>query len=74
MNAANQSVPIDLYVNSAGRNVPDGLAIYDAMLPIKAPMVTYRLSCAASMAAVLLEVVSSCVLVREANSRTNNRY
>ena len=54
MNAANPSAPIELYINSAGGSVLDGLAIYDTMQLIRAPVATYCLGCAASMGAVLL--------------------
>jgi len=45
---------IHLYVNSPGGAVTAGLAIYDAMQYIKAPVSTYCLGQAASMGAVLL--------------------
>lgn len=46
--------PIKLYINSPGGSVTDGLAIYDTMQHIKAPVHTIAVGQAASMAAVLL--------------------
>jgi ATP-dependent Clp protease protease subunit len=54
LNAMDPASPIELYINSAGGNVVDGLAIYDTMQLIEAPVATYCLGCAASMGAVLL--------------------
>jgi ATP-dependent Clp protease protease subunit len=45
---------IHIYVNSPGGSVSAGLAIYDTMQYIKAPVSTYCLGQAASMGAVLL--------------------
>ncbi len=45
---------IHLYINSPGGEVNAGLAIYDTMQFIKAPVSTYCMGMAASMAAVLL--------------------
>jgi ATP-dependent Clp protease, protease subunit len=45
---------IHIYVNSPGGSVSAGLAIYDTMQYIKAPVTTYCLGQAASMGAVLL--------------------
>jgi len=45
---------INVYINSPGGSVSAGLAIYDTMQYIKAPVVTLCLGQAASMAAVLL--------------------
>jgi ATP-dependent Clp protease, protease subunit len=45
---------IRLYINSPGGVVTSGLAIYDTMQLIKAPVATYCLGQAASMGAVLL--------------------
>ncbi len=44
---------IHLYINSPGGAVTAGLAIYDTMQFIKAPVATYCMGMAASMAAVL---------------------
>ncbi len=46
--------PIKLYINSPGGNVTDGLAIYDTIQHIKAPVSTICVGLAASMGAVLL--------------------
>ncbi len=45
---------IDFYINSPGGSVYAGLAIYDAMQIIKAPVATICVGMAASMGAVLL--------------------
>lgn len=45
---------IYLYINSPGGQVTSGLAIYDTMRFITAPVSTLCMGCAASMAAVLL--------------------
>ena len=45
---------IHLYINSPGGEVSAGLAIYDTMQFIRAPVSTYCMGMAASMAAVLL--------------------
>jgi ATP-dependent Clp protease, protease subunit len=45
---------IRLYINSPGGVVTSGLAIYDTMQLVKAPVATYCLGQAASMGAVLL--------------------
>ena len=54
MNAADPGAPIELYINSAGGNILDGLALYDAMQAIRAPIATYCVGCALSMAACIL--------------------
>ncbi len=54
---------INLYINSPGGSVTAGLAIYDTMQFIKAPVSTLCLGQAASMAAVLL-----------AGGKTGKRY
>lgn len=48
------SEPIQLYINSPGGSVSAGLAIYDTMQHIKAPVGTLCVGQAASMGAVLL--------------------
>ncbi len=45
---------IKIYLNSPGGSVTDGLAIYDTMQYIKAPIATFAIGLTASMAAVLL--------------------
>jgi ATP-dependent Clp protease protease subunit len=54
LNARNPAEPIDLYINSPGGSVHDGLAIIDAMLCIKAPIRTVCIGRASSMAAWIL--------------------
>jgi ATP-dependent Clp protease, protease subunit len=46
--------PIKLYINTPGGTVTDGLAIYDTMQHIKAPVSTICVGLAASMGALLL--------------------
>lgn len=45
---------ISLYINSPGGSIPAGLAIYDTMQMVTAPIATYAVGIAASMATVLL--------------------
>ena len=45
---------VSLYINSPGGNVYAGLAIYDTMNHLRAPVSTYCVGMAASMAALLL--------------------
>jgi len=54
LNAEDPTEPIEIYINSAGGSVLDGLAIYDAMQAVEAPVATYCIGCALSMGAVLL--------------------
>ena len=46
--------PINMYINSPGGSVTAGLAIYDAMQYINAPVYTWCIGQAASMAALIL--------------------
>ena len=46
--------PIDMYINSPGGSVIDGLAIFDTMRLVKAPVNTICVGMAASMGAFLL--------------------
>jgi ATP-dependent Clp protease protease subunit len=46
--------PIHMYINSPGGSVTAGMAIYDVMQYVKAPVATYCLGMAASMGALLL--------------------
>jgi ATP-dependent Clp protease, protease subunit len=46
--------PIKMYINSPGGSVTDGLAIYDTMQYVKAPVSTICVGLAASMGALLL--------------------
>ena len=54
LDAEDSVEPIELYINSPGGSVLDGLAIIDAMQCIQAPVSTICLGRAASMAAWLL--------------------
>lgn len=54
LNAQDNKKPIQMYINSPGGSVVDGLQIYDMMQLIKAPVQTVCTGMAASMAAVLL--------------------
>jgi ATP-dependent Clp protease, protease subunit len=50
----NRTQEISIYINSPGGSVSAGLAIYDTMQFVEAPVATYCIGHAASMAAVLL--------------------
>ncbi|MGL6074352.1 MAG: ClpP family protease [Fimbriiglobus sp.] len=50
----NKTADIHLYINSPGGSVSAGLALYDTMQFIEAPINTYCMGLAASMGAVLL--------------------
>ena len=52
--ADDKSAPIHLYINSGGGSVDSGLAIYDTINYISAPVYTYCYGIAASMGAFLL--------------------
>jgi len=54
LNSLDQKKPISLYINSPGGVVYAGLAIYDAMQMIKAPVSTVAVGVTASMATALL--------------------
>ncbi|MCD6531249.1 ATP-dependent Clp endopeptidase proteolytic subunit ClpP [bacterium] len=54
LEAEDPTKPINLYINSPGGVVTAGLAIYDTMQFLKAPVATTVVGQAASMAAVLL--------------------
>lgn len=54
LDAADHSSRIDLYINSPGGTVSDGLAIIDAMRCLQAPVSTVCIGQAASMAAWIL--------------------
>lgn len=54
LESADPDKEINLYINSPGGNVTDGLAIYDTMQFIKPPVSTICIGQCASMAAVLL--------------------
>lgn len=54
LNSIDQKSPISLYINSPGGEVYAGLAIYDAMQMIKAPVSTVAVGITASMGTALL--------------------
>ncbi|HCV23453.1 MAG TPA: ATP-dependent Clp protease proteolytic subunit [Candidatus Latescibacteria bacterium] len=54
LDAEDSETEIQLYINSPGGSVSDGLAIYDAMQAITCPVSTVCTGLAASMGAVLL--------------------
>lgn len=58
LNSENKEAPITMYINSPGGSISDGLAIYDVMNKIEAPVVTVCTGMAASMAAFLLSAGS----------------
>lgn len=54
LNSLDQKQPINLYINSPGGSVYAGLAIYDAMQMIQAPVSTVAVGVSASMGTALL--------------------
>lgn len=54
LNAKDQELPINIYIDSPGGSVTAGMAIYDVMKAIEAPIKTIGLGLCASMAAFLL--------------------
>ena len=54
LDSKDSSAPIQIYINSPGGSVSDGLAIYDTMQHIKSETSTICMGIAASMAAILL--------------------
>ena len=54
LNSIDQKKPINLYINSPGGSVYAGLAIYDAMQMISAPVSTVAVGVSASMGTALL--------------------
>ena len=54
LNSENNQDPIYLYINSGGGSIDSGLAIYDVINHIKAPVYTVCCGMAASMGAFLL--------------------
>ncbi|MEJ7645692.1 MAG: ATP-dependent Clp protease proteolytic subunit [Chryseolinea sp.] len=54
LNSVDQKAPISLYINSPGGSVYAGLAIYDAMQMITAPVSTVAVGVSASMGTALL--------------------
>ena len=54
LNSQDNKSPIEFYINSPGGSVTDGIAIYETMRRIQAPVYTICLGSAASMAAFLI--------------------
>lgn len=54
LNSEDPNAPINMYINSPGGSVYAGLAIYDAMQMIKAPVSTLAVGVTASMGTALL--------------------
>ena len=54
LDADDPTAEIVLYINSPGGSVPDGMAIYDAMLAVQAPVSTVCMGMAMSMGSFLL--------------------
>lgn len=54
LNAKDQELPISIYIDSPGGSVTAGMAIYDVMKAIEAPIKTIGLGLCASMAVFLL--------------------
>lgn len=55
LEAENPSMPINMYINSPGGSVYDGLAVYDVMQYIKCPVATYVTGMAASMGSFIAQ-------------------
>lgn len=55
LEAENPEQPINMYVNSPGGSVYDGLAVYDVMQYIKCPVATYVTGMAASMGSFIAQ-------------------
>lgn len=58
LEAENPEQPINMYVNSEGGSVYDGLAVYDVMQYIKCPVATYVTGMAASMGSFIAQAGS----------------
>jgi ATP-dependent Clp protease protease subunit len=55
LEAENPNEPINMYINSPGGSVYDGLAVYDVMQYIKCPVATYVTGMAASMGSFIAQ-------------------
>lgn len=55
LEAENPELPINMYINSPGGSVYDGLAVYDVMQYIKCPVYTYVTGMAASMGSFIAQ-------------------
>lgn len=80
LNAENPKKVINIYINSPGGSVTDGLAIYDVAKNIKAPIRTVCVGSAFSMAAVLMMMGSercmlkhSLIMLHEASTRIDGK-
>ena len=54
LNSIDSSLPVNLYINSPGGEVYSGLAIYDTMKMLAAPVLTYSVGFTGSMGTFLL--------------------
>jgi ATP-dependent Clp protease protease subunit len=54
LSSQSPTLPIRLYINSPGGSVDDGMAIYDAMQSVEAPVHTVCMGLGASMGSLLL--------------------
>lgn len=54
LESVDSTKPIHLYINSPGGTVTDGLAIYDTIQYVRAPVYTVAMGLAASMGSLLL--------------------
>jgi ATP-dependent Clp protease protease subunit len=54
LNGEDPNQPINMYINSPGGSIYAGLAVYDTMQMIQAPVATYAVGVTASMGTVLL--------------------
>jgi ATP-dependent Clp protease protease subunit len=55
LEAENPEAPINMYINSPGGSVYDGLGVYDVMQYIKCPVATYVTGMAASMGSFIAQ-------------------
>jgi len=55
LEAENPEMPINMYINSPGGSVYDGLGVYDVMQYIKCPVYTYVTGMAASMGSFIAQ-------------------
>lgn len=58
LEAENPEQPINMYINSPGGSVYDGMAVYDVMQYIKCPVATYVTGMAASMGSFIAQAGS----------------
>lgn len=83
LEAEDSRTPIKLYVNSPGGSVSAGLAIYDTMQYISAPVHTFAMGMAASMGSLLLAggekghryaLKNSSVMIHRESSHLNSSW